>query len=98
VPEQSLETRIAVLDAQVQSILRDFKGLERVFPSLRDSTDLEQKVAILETEIDYIKLRLEKKVEREQFWPVKTLVYGIAAIALLAVFGAIVEGAIPAGK
>ena len=55
-PEQSLEARVAGLDSQIQAIMRDVNGLDKLFPSIRDAADVEQKVAILEAEVEHIKL------------------------------------------
>lgn len=94
-PEQNLEARIATLDANVQAILRNLDGLDKLFPSIRDSADIEQQVAILETEVDVIKAKLEKKIEKSEFWPVRVIAYGLAGTILLAFLTAILKGLLP---
>lgn len=96
-PEQSLEARVAGLDSQIQAIMREINGLDKLFPSIRDASDVEQKVAILETEVEYIKSKLEKKIEKNEFWPVRMIAYGLAGMILVAVLGAVLKVVIPAG-
>jgi tetrahydromethanopterin S-methyltransferase subunit B len=91
----SLEARVAALDSQVQSIVKNIDGLDRLFSSIKDSSDLEQRIAVLETEVEVIQAKLEKKIEKNEFWPIKTVVYGLAGTALLALLGAIIKGVIP---
>lgn len=94
-PDASLEARIATLDAQIQGILRDLNGLDKLYPSIKDVSDVEQKVAILETEVEVIKSRLDKKVDKNEFWPIKTIGYGLAGLILLAVIGTLLKVAVP---
>lgn len=94
-PEVSLEARIATLDAQIQGILRDLNGLDKLYPSIRDVADVEQKVAILETEVEVIQSKLDKKVDKNEFWPIKTIGYGLAGLILIAVIGALLKLAVP---
>lgn len=91
----SLEARVAVLDSQVQAILRSIDGLDRIFPSIKDASDIEQKVSILETEVAVIQAKIEKKIDKHEFWPVKTVVYGLAGAALLTLLAAVLRGVIP---
>jgi tetrahydromethanopterin S-methyltransferase subunit G len=91
----NLEARVAALDVQVQSILRDLEGLDKVFPSIKDTLSIEQKVAILETEVSVIKSRLDKKIERDEFFPIRAVVYGLVGLVLLAVGSTIVKIVIP---
>ena len=87
--EESIETRVAVLDTKVTALLRDLGGLDRLFTSLQDTSDLEQKIAILETEVEVIHSKLEKKIEKTEFQPVKAIVYGFSGMILLVVLTSI---------
>lgn len=51
---------------------------------------LDKRLAVMETRLDGIALRLDAMVTRTEFWPVKVLVYGGTGTILLAVMGAIV--------
>ncbi len=93
--EVNLHARVATLDAQVQSIMRNLDGLDKLFPSIRDSADIEQKVAILENEVIVIQAKLDKKIDRNEFWPVRAIAYGLAATVLLAVAAAVLKGLLP---
>ena len=84
-PEQSFDARVATLDAQVQILLRDLGNLDKLFPSIRDQADIEQKVAILETEVEIIKLKMDKKVDTNEFVPVRLIVFGMTGIILVSV-------------
>jgi regulator of replication initiation timing len=86
-----IKDRVYKLDIQVQNLLSNFDDLEKVFPSIRDVTDLEQKIAILETEVEVIKGRLDKKIESNEFMPVRMIAYGLAAAVLLGFVAALLK-------
>lgn len=57
----------------------------------REQTGIEVKLEFIIKELDEIKLKLEKNyVTAEEFKPVKTIVYGMVSLILMAVLGSIV--------
>lgn len=93
--QMSLEARVAILETQITRILSDYDDLDRIFPSLKDVGTLDRKVAVLEAEVATITAKLDKKVEKNEFWPVRAVVYGFAALILTAVVAAWITGVIP---
>jgi hypothetical protein len=87
--EQSLDIRVALLEERVHNVLIQFDGLDRFFTSIKNNSDLEQRVALLEQEVEVLENKIKTKVEKNEFTPVKALVFGFAAIVLVAVIGAI---------
>jgi hypothetical protein len=81
-PEQAIETRVALLEEKVRNIGSQFTDLDRFFSSIKESSDLEQRIAILENEVKLINAKL---VTKDQFWPIRTIVYGLAGIILMGV-------------
>jgi hypothetical protein len=53
----------------------------------KDFTDGEFKGQVL-SDLNFIKESLAKKVDREEFSPVKSIVYGLVGVIMLAVIGA----------
>lgn len=57
----------------------------------REQTGIEVKLEFIIKELDEIKLKLEKNyVTAEEFKPVKTIVYGMVSLVLIAVVGALI--------
>lgn len=58
----------------------------------REQTGIEVKLEFIIKELDEIKAKLEKNyVTAEEFKPVKTIVYGMVSMALIAILGAIIS-------
>jgi len=89
---ESLDTRVALLEERVKHILENFDGLDRFFTLIKETSSIEQRVALLEAEVEVLETKLGSKVDKNEFWPVKSIVYGGAAIILLAVLGTILLG------
>lgn len=83
--EENLNTRISLLESRVSEIMRRFDGLQDHFYSFRDSSALEQRVAILEREVELVESTIKNKVEKSEFSLVKSVVYGSVALILVAV-------------
>jgi predicted nuclease with TOPRIM domain len=86
---ESLDTRVALLEERVKQILENFDGLGKFFTVIKETSNLEQRVALLEAEVEVLESKLLAKVDKNEFWPVKSIVYGGAAIVLLAVLGTV---------
>lgn len=91
----TLEARVAILETQIKNILQNYDDLDRVFTSIKNTGTLETKVAVLEAEVASIQAKLDKKVEKNEFWPIRVIVYGLAGMILLAVGGALIAGVVP---
>lgn len=89
---ESLDTRVALLEERVKHILENFDGLDRFFTLIKETSSIEQRVALLEAEVEVLETKLKSKVDKNEFWPVKSIVYGGAAIILLAVLGTVLIG------
>lgn len=87
--EQSLDIRIAILEERVHNVMVQFDGLDRFFTIVKDTSNLEQRVALLEQEVEVLETRIKNKVEKNEFTPVKALAFGFAGIILVAVIGAL---------
>lgn len=58
----------------------------------REQTGIEVKLEFIIKELDEIKAKLEKNyVTAEEFKPVKTIVYGMVSMALIAILGAVIS-------
>ena len=86
--DQSLDTRIALLEDCVKFALHQFGGLDKFFTIIKDTSNLEQRVALLEQEVEVLESRISNKVEKNEFTPVRLLVFGFAALILGAVITA----------
>jgi 7-cyano-7-deazaguanine synthase in queuosine biosynthesis len=86
--DQSLDTRIALLEDRVKFALHQFGGLDKFFTIIKDTSNLEQRVALLEQEVEVLESRISNKVEKNEFTPVRLLVFGFAALILGAVITA----------
>ena len=86
--DQSLDTRIALLEDRVKFALHQFGGLDKFFTIIKDTSNLEQRVALLEQEVEVLESRISNKVEKNEFTPDRLLVFGFAALILGAVITA----------
>ena len=86
--DQSLDTRIALLEDRVKFALHQFGGLDKFFTIIKDTSNLEQRVALLEQEVEVLESRISNNVEKNEFTPVRLLVFGFAALILGAVITA----------
>lgn len=83
--DENLNTRISLLESRVQDIMRRFDGLQDYYISFKDNNALEQRVAILEREVELVESTINNKVEKTEFSLVKSVVYGSIALILVAV-------------
>lgn len=61
-------------------------------PVEREQTGIEVKLGFIIKELDEIKAKLEKNyVTAEEFKPVKTIVYGMVSMGLIAILGALIS-------
>lgn len=81
--EPMLETRVALLEERVKNVMLHFDGLSKYYVTIPDNNNLESRIAVLEKEVELISLKLESKIEKTEFWPVKSIVYGFAGIVLI---------------
>ena len=86
--DQSLDTRIALLEDRVRHVMEQLGGLNRFFTVIRDTSDLTQRVALLEQEVEVLENKISGKVDKNEFIPVRLLVFGFAALILGAVITA----------
>ena len=86
---ESLDTRVALLEERVKHILENFDGLNKFFTVIKETSNLEQRVALLEAEVEVLESKILAKVDKTEFWPIKSIVYGGAAMILLAVLATI---------
>ena len=94
-PNLSLEARVAVLESQLRTLLHQFNNLDSIFPPIKEVSNLETKVAVLEAEMATLQSKVDKKVDKNEFWPVKSVVYAMVALILMAVGSAMIYGIIP---
>ena len=87
--EQQLDIRVTLLEERVKNVMEQFGGLDRFFTIIRDTSDLEQRVALLEQEVEVLENKLKTKVDKHEFSPVRSLVYGGVGLILAAVIGAL---------
>lgn len=92
-PTETLERDIGMLSTRFDRHLEIYAQNGKELSGVRSSmVNLSTDIASLATALN----RLEEKVDtrfvsQDQFWPVKTIVYGIVAAVLLAVMGALVS-------
>jgi uncharacterized small protein (DUF1192 family) len=89
---ESLDTRVALLEERVKHVMENFEGLDKFFTIIKDTSNLEQRVALLEAEVEVLETKLGTKVDKQEFWPLKTIVYGMTGVILLVVLSAVLLG------
>ena len=67
---ESLDTRVALLEERVKHILENFDGLNKFFTVIKETSNLEQRVALLEAEVEVLESKLLAKVDKTEFWPI----------------------------
>jgi uncharacterized small protein (DUF1192 family) len=77
---ESLDTRVALLEERVKHVMENFEGLDKFFTIIKDTSNLEQRVALLEAEVEVLETKLGTKVDKQEFWPLKTIVYGMTGV------------------
>lgn len=88
-PEIKTAIKEAVFEALSADSGKKYIDVSRIPLICQSIVGIHQSLEDLNTKVD------DKFVTNDQFWPVKTVVYGIVALALLGVFGAIIVMAIP---
>ena len=89
---ESLDIRVALLEERVKHVMENFEGLDKFFTIIKDTSNLEQRVALLEAEVEVLETKLVSKVDKQEFWPLKTIVYGMTGVILLGVLATILVG------
>lgn len=89
---ESLDTRVALLEERVKHVMENFEGLDKFFTIIKDTSNLEQRVALLEAEVEVLETKLGSKVDKQEFWPLKTIVYGMTGVILLGVLATLLLG------
>ena len=89
---ESLDIRVALLEERVKHVMENFEGLDKFFTIIKDTSNLEQRVALLEAEVEVLETKLVSKVDKQEFWPLKTIVYGMTGVILLGVLSTILVG------
>ena len=89
---ESLDIRIALLEERVKHVMENFEGLNKLFTTIKDTSNLEQRVALLEAEVEVLETKVGAKVDKNEFWPLKTIVYGMTGVILLGVLATILLG------
>lgn len=89
---ESLDIRVALLEERVKHVMENFEGLDKFFTIIKDTSNLEQRVALLEAEVEVLETKLVSKIDKQEFWPLKTIVYGMTGVILLGVLATILVG------
>lgn len=89
---ESLDIRVALLEERVENVMRNFEGLDKFFTIIKDTSNLEQRVALLEAEVEVLENKVTNKVDKTEFWPLKTIVYSMTGVILLGVLATLLLG------
>lgn len=90
--DDDLNVRVALLEERVKHVMENFAGLDKFFTSSKDTSNLEQRVALLEAEVEVLENKVGSKIDKNEFWPLKTIVYGMTGVILAGVLATILWG------
>ena len=81
------------LDDETRKVIHDLRSTinDMVLANTKRQLEQEKSMALLQQELHTLNERLGKAVSREEFMPVKVIVFGMTAMVLSSAFGAIIS-------